>query len=175
MQTGVCNILFSYYLWCSSHKLQQSCHVLLTKRFNHLPKPLHNTWCSCVSSILGVHLQIIHWKDNKKLKPQKITQSTRYHDYFAWENSQSISGSPLMSSSSSLSLKIEISSRGTSSLKPSRNELIWGRIALVKIWSATRSTYSCLVSSVTLIFLPPGLSSKSVTCKMERRSWRLQK
>lgn len=74
-------------------------------------------------------------------------------------NSQSISGSPLINNSNSLSLKIDINSPGISSVNPSRKAFIWGRIAVVKRCSATKSTYWCLFSSVTLIFRPPGISS----------------
>lgn len=92
----------------------------------------------------------------------KLQAST---DSLVPNNLQSISGRPLIKSSSSLSLKIEIKSLFTSSLKPSRKAFIWGRMAVVSLCSAFRSTYSCLFSSVTRTFLPPGTSSTSVTCQ----------
>lgn len=44
---------------------------------------------------------------------------------------------------------------GTRSQKPSRKELIWGLMAVVMRWRATRLTYSRLFSSVTLQLVKP--------------------
>eukprot|EP00884_Botryococcus_braunii_P008487 jgi/Botrbrau1/1763/Bobra.0217s0018.1 len=90
-------------------------------------------------------------------------------------SSTSISGSPLISNSSSWSLKIETSSCTSNTMsinsdpgpsisfnvsqKPCKKAWIWLLMAVVMRWRASRSTYSRLFSSVTLMLCPADFNS----------------
>mmetsp|Transcript_21899 Transcript_21899/g.48096 ORF Transcript_21899/g.48096 Transcript_21899/m.48096 type:complete len:210 (-) Transcript_21899:396-1025(-) len=81
------------------------------------------------------------------------------YSVFACRSSTSISGRPLMRSSSSRSLKMEMSSWGMSVWKPSLNISICSWMAVVMRWRDTSCTYSSLFASVTGMLRPSGLRS----------------
>mmetsp|Transcript_35904 Transcript_35904/g.94116 ORF Transcript_35904/g.94116 Transcript_35904/m.94116 type:complete len:219 (+) Transcript_35904:178-834(+) len=85
------------------------------------------------------------------------------YSVFLAQSSTLIAPSPHTSSSSSFSSNMSINLAGTTSSKPALIALLCSTIPSKRRWRTIKSTYSCLLSSVTATLAPPAFSSTAET------------